>query len=83
MLIIDAIGALVGGYVSARINKSQGLMLGMINGFIIFLSLLIGGFSISSGNITIITLLKAIILLVFSSVGGIKGVNTKEKIKIK
>lgn len=83
MLGVDAIGALFGGYIAARINKSQGLVLGLLNGFIIFVALLIGGFCVSSETLTITTLLKAIVLLSFSAIGGIKGVNTKEKIHIK
>lgn len=83
MLLIDAIGVFFGGYIAARINKSQGLLLGLSNGFIIFVALVICGFLISNETITIITLLKALVILISSSLGGIKGVNTKEKIHIK
>ena len=83
MLAIDAIGVLFGSYVGARINKSQGLIIGLINGAIIFVALLICGFCINTGTLTIITLLKAVVVLLFSAFGGIKGVNVKEKIRIK
>ncbi|MBE6823973.1 MAG: TIGR04086 family membrane protein [Ruminococcaceae bacterium] len=83
MLVIDAIGVLFGGYIAARINKSQGLILGLLNGFIVFVAFLICGFSTTSDNITLITALKAIVILLFSAFGGIKGVNVKEKIRIK
>ena len=83
MLAIDAIGVLFGSYVGARINKSQGLIIGLINGAIIFVALLICGFCLNTGTLTIITLLKAVVILLFSAFGGIKGVNVKEKIRIK
>ena len=83
MLVIDAIGVLMGGYIAARINKSQGLYLGLLNGAVIFLALIISGLCVSNATLTVITLLKAFIILIFSAIGGIKGVNTKEKIRIK
>ncbi len=83
MLIIDAIGVLLGSYIAARINKSQGLILGLLNGFIVFVALVICGFATTSESLTIITGLKAVIILLFSAFGGIKGVNVKEKIRIK
>lgn len=82
MLAIDGIAVLFGGYVAGRINKSQGLILGLSNGFIIFVALLIAGFCISS-EVSIITLIKAIVIILFSVIGAVKGVNTKEKLHIK
>ena len=83
LLAVDAIGVLFGSYIAARISKSQGLILGLINGAIVFIALLICGFCVNSGTITLITLLKALVILLFSSFGGVKGVNVKEKIRIK
>ncbi len=83
MLIPDAIGVLVGSYIAARINKSNGLFIGLCNGAIVFLALIISGFCITPETLTLITLLKAVVILLFSAFGGIKGVNVKEKIRIK
>ncbi len=83
MLIIDAVSVFVGGYIAARINKSQGLMLGLACGAIVLVSIIIGGFISGPQTITLITLLKAVVIVIFSSLGGIKGVNAKEKIHIK
>ncbi len=83
MLIPDAIGVLAGGYIAARINKSNGLFIGLCNGAIVFLALIISGFCITPETLTLITLLKAVVILLFSAFGGIKGVNVKEKIRIK
>ena len=83
MLIPDAIGVLAGSYIAARINKSNGLFIGLCNGAIVFLALIISGFCITPETLTLITLLKAVVILLFSAFGGIKGVNVKEKIRIK
>ena len=83
MLIFDAIAVFIGSYVAARISKENGLYIGLLNGTIVFLAILISGFCIIPNTLSIITLLKAVIILVFSSLGGIKGVNTKEKIHIR
>lgn len=83
MLIIDAIAVFIGSYISARINKSNGLLIGLLNGAVVFIAILISGFCVKPETLSIITLLKAVIILVFSSLGGIKGVNTKEKIHIR
>ena len=83
MLIFDAIAVFIGSYVAARINKESGLFIGLLNGVIVFIAILISGFCVSPETLSIVTLLKAVIILVFSSLGGIKGVNTKEKIHIR
>ena len=83
MLIFDAIAVFMGSYVAARINKESGLFIGLLNGGIVFIAILISGFCVSPETLSIVTLLKAVIILVFSSLGGIKGVNTKEKIHIR
>ena len=81
-LVFLGIGGLAGGYISARINKASGLAVGMLTGFIIFIVILIAGLSNSLGTITLFTLYKLIVLLVFSGLGGILGVNKQTKIKL-
>lgn len=83
MLAVDTLGVLFGGYIAARVNKSQGLVLGLVNGAIILVALLIIGFCLSSDTLTLNTLLKVVVIMIFSALGGIKGVNVKEKIRIK
>ena len=83
MLVIDAVAVFLGGYIASRINKSQGMFLGLINGAIVLLAVIIGGFCSSTDTITYITLIKAVVILVFSILGGIKGVNVKDRIHIK
>ena len=83
MFFIEAISVFFGGYIASRINKSKGLILGFINGSIIFTAITLSGLFTSGDTITYLTLLKLVIILVFSILGGIKGVNLKEKIHIK
>lgn len=83
MMGIISISVFVGGYVSARINKSRGLLIGSATGALIVLSMLICGFCMSSDNITVNTLIRIIAIMLCSAVGGIKGVNVKEKIRIR
>lgn len=82
MLIIIGIAVFLGGYIAARINKSKGLYLGIINGSIIYIALISSGFCMSKA-ISLITILKLIVCVLCSVLGGIKGVNIKDKIRIK
>lgn len=83
VLAFNAAGGFIAGYIAARIIKFNGLFWGLIAGITIFILIVIGGLISSASTITIITLYKAIVLAVFGIIGGIKGVNRKEKITIK
>ncbi len=83
MIFVDAVSVFFGGYIAARVNRSQGLIIGLACGAIVLLSIIISGFISGPQTITLITLLKALVIIIFSALGGIKGVNTKEKIHIK
>jgi putative membrane protein (TIGR04086 family) len=83
MLGILGIGGLVGGYISARLNNSSGLIIGLITGLLLYLIILIAGLATSFGTVTIFTLYKLLVLAVLSAVGGVLGVNKKDKIRIK
>ncbi|MBR1731728.1 MAG: TIGR04086 family membrane protein [Ruminococcus sp.] len=76
------VGGLVGGYIAARLNKGAGLIVGAFTGFIIFVIILLVGLSQSAGTITLFTLYKLLVLVIFAALGGILGVNKKNKIKI-
>ena len=78
-----AIGVLIGSYIAAAIMKSGGLMIGLIVGTVILLITLAFGFGFGDGNIGILTAIRAGVLLLCGAAGGIKGVNRKERIRIK
>jgi len=81
-LIALAGGVFCGGYICAAIAKSRGLIVGLICGSILFVILLFAGLS-TGETVGIMTLLRFIVSAVFGILGGIKGVNKKEKLRIK
>ncbi len=83
MLGILGIGGLLGGYISARLNKLSGLVTGLITGLFIYIIILISGLATSFDTITMFTLYKLIVLALTGALGGILGVNRKEKLHIK
>lgn len=83
ILAFIGIGSLIAGYIAARIYRKNGLIIGAITGFVIFLILFISGVSQISDGIGIMTLLKFAVTLLPSVLGGILGVNKREKIKFK
>lgn len=83
MIFIESVSVFFGGYIASRINKSKGLILGLINGVIIFTAITLSGLLSSNETVTYVTLIKFLAIVIFSTLGGIKGVNIKEKINIK
>lgn len=77
------IGSLVGGYISAGIYKSSGIMCGVAVGVPVFIITFIVGMINFSSNIGVMLLLKFVTILLASVIGGILGVNKKDKIRIK
>lgn len=82
MLIPLMPGGYFGSFMGARINGAKGLIIGVIIGTVTFVIMLILGFSVYNTNITYMTLLKMLSIILPSALGGIKGVNKKEKFKI-
>ena len=83
MLCTDGVGIFFGSYLSLRVIKAKGLMWGCINGLIIFFVIFIAGLMSSTDTIGINTLLKLIISVVCGGLGGIIGVNKRNKVKFK
>ena len=83
MLFIDFLGGLFGGYISARIIKARGILWGGVCGLMLFFIILFAGMSTSDSTLTTATLFKLLSLSISGIIGGIKGVNRKEKIHIK
>lgn len=82
MLVPLALGGYVGGFSAARINKSSGLLMGVLSSFIVFIIMLIIGFATEKADITYMISLKALAMFLPAAVGGVKGVNKIEKLKI-
>ena len=83
MLGVISVSCLFGGFVAAKLNKSNGFLCGTIIGFLVFVITTIAGLSQLSETVTLLTLLKFVFTLLCGSIGGILGVNQKEKICIK
>lgn len=77
------IGSLAGGYTAARIYKSAGIVCGAAVGISIFIITFVVGITNFSGSIGVMLLLKLIVIMLLSVIGGVLGVNKKDKIKIK
>ncbi|MGN1130396.1 MAG: TIGR04086 family membrane protein [Ruminococcus sp.] len=82
-LVFLAVGGFVGGNVGGRIYKSNGIFVGGIIGIIMFLIIILSGLISNFASLSIFTLYKFIILVAISALGGIVGVNKKDKIHIK
>ncbi len=77
------LSAFVSGYITSRITKQNGLLCGALSGIIMFLIILLAGFISGDGKFTYLTLIRLAGLTLLGTVGGIKGVNRKEKLHIK
>ena len=83
MLAADAVGMFAGAYFAAVINGSRGLLTGLLCAFAVFIIMLIAGFASDGGTLTVITALRLVVLAVFGVLGGVKGVNRRERIHIR
>ena len=82
-IAIEGFGVLTGAYIAGVLFKSKGLIIGALCGAIILLITFAVGLSISRNSIGILTVIRSIVLMICGIIGGILGVNRKEKIRIK
>ena len=83
MLAAEGLSVFIGGCVAAAINGSRGLIVGMLCGLTVFLILLITGLLSGNDDIGMMTFIRLGALMLCGILGGIKGVNRKEKLHIK
>lgn len=83
MIVIQGIAVFFGAYIACIIVRSKGLIIGAVIGTLSMLILLCCGFIFSDDSIGILTLIRIAVTLLCGIVGGIAGVNKKEKIRIK
>ena len=83
MLIADAVGIFFGSFLAAALSGQKGLLTGLCCGTITFLIMLIIGFGNETQSISLLTVLHLTIFLIFGTLGGIKGVNRKERVHIR
>lgn len=83
MVAIEGFSVLIGAYIACVIVKSKGLIIGALCGAISLLILFAVGMSMSKNNIGLLTIIRSIVMLLCGVIGGIMGVNRKEKVRIK
>lgn len=83
MLAATAVSVFFGGFICAKINKSSGLICGLLTASIGFAIITLIGLLQSEAVLTILSLIRLIAMLLCGCAGGILGVNQKEKVFIK
>lgn len=82
-IILLGIATLFGGFISAKITCSSGMITGLIMGFLVFLSVTSVGMIMGNDSVTMLTLIRFLTTVILGGAGGILGVNQREKIHIK
>lgn len=72
-------GTWVSGFVSARLVRKNGLVIGMITGAVILLIMLLLGIFVIVEPFSIMLLFKGVAALLSAAFGGILGVNFKHR----
>lgn len=83
MVAIEGFSVLIGAYIACVIAKSKGLIIGALCGAVSLLIVFAVGMSMSKNNIGLLTIIRSIVMLLCGVIGGIMGVNRKEKVRIK
>ena len=83
MVAIEGFSVLIGAYIACVIVKSKGLVIGALCGAIVWVILLAVGMSIAKNNIGLLTVIRIVVLLLCGIIGGVAGVNRKDKVRIK
>ena len=76
-----AIGAFIGGIVSAKLYNEKGFLIGALNGAAFFLITTIISIAINPEALTMISIIKLLVFTLASMIGGVIGVNITRKRK--
>ena len=74
-VIFLAFGGLVGGFASARFSEEKGFLCGAFSGVIFFIAAWISGAFFDSFGFGTAAIIKATMIIIAGSLGGIIGVN--------
>lgn len=83
MIGIEGFSVFIGAYIACVIAKSKGLIIGALCGAISLLIVFACGLSMVKNDIGILTIIRVVVMLLCGVIGGIAGVNRKEKVRIK
>ncbi|MGI6265381.1 MAG: TIGR04086 family membrane protein [Acutalibacteraceae bacterium] len=78
-VIAAAFGALVGGFIAARVARGRGLLMGALTGALLYLLILLAGTIWFRDALGVGLLVKLAVLVVCGGVGGILGVNLRKR----
>ena len=81
VVLVAALSGFTGGYVSTRILKRKGLLVGMITVLVVGFLVFVAGFFLSGNNIQPTNLIKQGVLIIGGCIGGVMGVNHRSKRK--
>lgn len=80
LTVICGASTFIGSFVASKIIGENGLINGFICGFAFFVLILISGMIMMDNTFSLYTFFKLISSLLFGIIGGIIGVNKKEKL---
>ncbi len=83
MVAIEGFSVLIGAYIACVVAKSKGLIIGALCGAISLLIVFAVGMSMAKNNIGLLTVIRSAVMLLCGVIGGIMGVNRKDKVRIK
>ena len=83
MVAIEGFSVLIGAYIACVVAKSKGLIIGALCGAISLLIVFAVGMSMAKNNIGLLTVIRSAVMLLCGIIGGIMGVNRKDKVRIK
>lgn len=83
MVGIEGFSVLIGAYIACVIAKAKGLIIGAGCGIITLLIVFACGLSIAKNNIGLLSIIRGVIMIICGIIGGVAGVNRKEKVRIK
>lgn len=78
-VVAAALGAFIGGFVSARIAKEKGILFGAACGLLLYLLILVAGFAMLKEIRGVYAIVKLAVMVATGAVGGIIGVNLRKR----
>lgn len=76
------VGAFFAGFTAAKLYHKQGMMIGGLTGFVLFILLFITSLVVASGSLTFLSFIKLLLMLLASAIGGVLALNVGGKRKI-
>ena len=73
------VAAFTSAFVTARLARNRGLLLGLLSGFLLYLVILFVSVVLFRTGFTFASVFKLVILMLSGAIGGICGVNGKKR----